>query len=157
KGASNKSAQGRPSSFIAASLREIEDIVRISVGCYAGYASGLNITGDNVKLIVDHCAGKTMARDAHARKALVPSVRSWVIGLECPESRHDFVVLKFTAADEDSALVNATRDAAARRRHLCLCRPQILGDVVLFVDIGIARARHEGRSQSTANGVDLSV
>src|SRR5215831_3222249 len=84
KGASNKSVQERPSSFIAASLREIEDIVRISVGCYAGYASGLNITRDNVKLILDHCAGETMARDAHARKALVPSVRSWIIGLECP-------------------------------------------------------------------------
>src|SRR4029077_18906203 len=76
---------------------------------------------------------------------------------EGPERSHDLVVLEFSAGNINAALVDAAGDAAARRRHLRLGRPQILGDIIFLVDVGIARSRYESRTESPADRIDLAV
>src|SRR5262249_45952402 len=98
-----------------------------------------------------------VAGDAHARQALIPSVRCRIVGFEGAERGHDLVVLELSAADVDFALVDAAGNATTRRWHLRPGRPQVLRDVIFLGDVGVARAGDEGRSEPAADGIDLSI
>jgi len=67
-----KARQNHPfhSSFIAGSLREVEDIVRISTDRHLRFPAACSCRSE-VRLITDHCTGRTVARDSHPRQALV--------------------------------------------------------------------------------------
>ena len=127
----------------ASSFREIKNVVRVRVGGYARNARSLNVAGDDVESISDDHSGEAVARDAHARKTLVPGVCSRVVAFEGAVGGHDLVVLEFAAGDIDTALVDTPGYTAAGCGHLRAGCPHILRYVVFLSDVGVARSRDE--------------
>ena len=86
-----------------------------------------------------------------------PAVGRRIVAFEGPKRRALLGILHLAAGHVDAPAVNAAGDRAARRRHAGLDPPKIIGWIVLLDHVGIAGEPDEGGSQSTPDGINLSI